>query len=124
MSGAGPSRGILSDCEIFANLRLKLYGAVLTCLHVSPQYVPRDVRGVPGPRAGAGGGGALQGGRAERGDQAAEYWGPAQIPRSVPDMHSRYLYTVPVKPQPHSLFGWNLYLVHIYFLSYLLILSS
>ena len=82
----GPSRGILSDCEIFANLRLKLYGAVLTCLHVSPQYVPRDVRGVPGPRAGAGGGGALQGGRAERGDQAAEYWGPAQIPRSVLDM--------------------------------------
>ena len=98
MSGAGPSRGILSDCEIFANLRLKLYGAVLTCLHVSPQYVPRDVRGVPGPRAGAGGGGALQGGRADRGDQAAEYWGPAQIPRSVPDMHSRYLYSTSETP--------------------------
>ena len=32
--------------------------------------------------------GRLQGGRAERGDQAAEYWGPAEIPRSVPDMHS------------------------------------
>ena len=24
-SGQGPSRGILGDCEIFANLRLKLY---------------------------------------------------------------------------------------------------
>ena len=95
--------------------------------------MPRDVRGVPGPRAGAGGGGALQGERAERGDQAAEYWGPAQIPRSVLDMHSRYLIQY-----PHSLFGWNLYIsstyseypcvcvlgLGIYFISYLLILSS
>ena len=70
--------------------------------------MPRDVRGVPGPRAGAGGGGALQGGRAERGDQAAEYWGPAQIPRSVLDMHSRYLYST----RTACLGGIYIYLVH------------
>ena len=69
-------------------------------------------------------------GRCREGEQSVEtrlqnigdqlrYHGQSQI--CIADT---YIYTVTVKPQPHSLFGWNLYLVHIYFLSYLLILSS
>ena len=30
LPGEGPSRGLLCDCEIFANLRLKLYDKVTT----------------------------------------------------------------------------------------------